>query len=395
MTFPCKSNSLARFRLCVWISEGGFPRVGHLDPLRVRRGPCVVVVMPVPPLVRRSLGVTLWRVFPNLLPTERGEVEVAPGSPHRLVAAVVDEVCAEYPVAVAEEYVVAVPFIDAEVSVEAVGDGVPGHYPAHPRLQARDVRLRRAGGKSEGGVARVQMGQVRDLIGAQGAAAAGVLGPAEHSGLEEGAIDDQLLAALEQVEQANLALGRIKFVRFLDSHPRHPPAFGGQRVTRAGQGLLLHEELLVCSLPFLRRHDWGCVYREMPSPVFIVFRLACCLLFAHRFCLLHLCVLHRSSAETGSLRSLRQNYCGDPTSALGFLPDAGSRIGSSNRGAASIGVTSEESRFRQTKGKNYRRLWSRNCLTAGSSARPIARSKACAASDVFPSLRNRCARTAQ
>jgi len=42
---------------------------------------------------------------------ERGEVEVAPGGPHRLVAAVVDEVCAEYPLAVAEEHVVAVPFM--------------------------------------------------------------------------------------------------------------------------------------------------------------------------------------------------------------------------------------------------------------------------------------------
>ena len=46
------------------------------------------------------------------------------------------------------------------------------------------------------------MGQVGDLIVAQGAAAAGVLGPAEHSGLEKGAIDDQLTAALEQIEQA-------------------------------------------------------------------------------------------------------------------------------------------------------------------------------------------------
>ncbi len=39
MTFQCKSNSLARFRLWVVLSEGGFSRVGHLDPLRVRRGP--------------------------------------------------------------------------------------------------------------------------------------------------------------------------------------------------------------------------------------------------------------------------------------------------------------------------------------------------------------------
>src|SRR5215467_5011572 len=48
----------------------------------------------------------------------------------------------------------------------------------------------------EARVAGVQMGQMRHLIGAQGTAAAGVLGPAEHPGLEEGAIHDQLPAAL-------------------------------------------------------------------------------------------------------------------------------------------------------------------------------------------------------
>jgi hypothetical protein len=48
----------------------------------------------------------------------------------------------------------------------------------------------------------------------------GVLRPAEHPGLEEGAIDDQLPATLEQVEQANLALGPFESVRLLDGHPR-------------------------------------------------------------------------------------------------------------------------------------------------------------------------------
>src|SRR5262252_755818 len=57
------------------------------------------------------------------------------------------------------------------------------------------------------------MGQVGDLIGAQGAAAAGMLGPAEHPGLEESAVDNQLATALEQVEQANLALGPLECVR--------------------------------------------------------------------------------------------------------------------------------------------------------------------------------------
>src|SRR5579863_9798786 len=85
-------HSLARLRLCVAFSKRGFPRIGDLDPLRVRRGLGVVVVVPVPPLVRRGLGVTLWRVLPSLLTAERRDIEVAPGAPHRLVAAVVDEV---------------------------------------------------------------------------------------------------------------------------------------------------------------------------------------------------------------------------------------------------------------------------------------------------------------
>src|SRR5580692_13043362 len=80
------SPSLARFRLGVALSEGGFSSVGHLDPLPVRRGFGVVVVVPVPPLVRRGLGVTLRRVLPSLLTGERRDVEVAPGGAHRLVA---------------------------------------------------------------------------------------------------------------------------------------------------------------------------------------------------------------------------------------------------------------------------------------------------------------------
>ena len=102
------------------------------------------------------------------------------------------------------------------------------------------------------------MGQVRDLIGAQGATAARVLGPAEYPGLEEGAIDDQLPAVLEQVEQANLALGTFELVLLLHHHPRHPSTLGGQCVTGAGQLLLFQEELLPCSLPLPFRHDpWG------------------------------------------------------------------------------------------------------------------------------------------
>ncbi len=100
----------------------------------------------------------------------------------------------------------AVPFVDAEVGVEAVGDGEPWHPPAHARLEPRDVGLWRARSIDQSRVAGVQMREMRHLIGAQRAAAAGVVGPAEHAGLEEGAIDDELTAALEQVEQARLAV---------------------------------------------------------------------------------------------------------------------------------------------------------------------------------------------
>jgi len=69
-------------------------------------------------------------------------------------------------------------------------------------FKARDVSLWRARGVGERSIAGIQMGQVGDLIRAQGAAAAGVLGPAEHPGLEEGAVNDQLRAALKQIEHA-------------------------------------------------------------------------------------------------------------------------------------------------------------------------------------------------
>src|SRR6516164_6792753 len=68
--------SLARFCFCVTLSERGFSSVRHLDPFPVRRSLGVVVVVPVPPLVRRGLGVTFGRVLPRLLTAKRCEVEI-------------------------------------------------------------------------------------------------------------------------------------------------------------------------------------------------------------------------------------------------------------------------------------------------------------------------------
>src|SRR5687768_5844937 len=88
-------------------------RVGAPPPARRRRGRTrsrlPVLVVQAPPLVGRRLRDALRRVLPLLLAPERGDVEVAPGAPHRLVAAGVDEVGAEHLVALAQEGVRAVP----------------------------------------------------------------------------------------------------------------------------------------------------------------------------------------------------------------------------------------------------------------------------------------------
>src|SRR5579863_1660706 len=79
--------------------------------------------------------------------------------------------------------------------------------------------------------------------------------PAMDAGLKESAVDDELAAAFEQVEQAQLATRSIENIGLLDSHPGHPAAFGGKLIACARHGLLLHQHLLSLSLPFLWRYD--------------------------------------------------------------------------------------------------------------------------------------------
>src|SRR4051794_36100942 len=83
---------------CVEVTGGG--GLGNLSQPPLRRCGMAVFVVPVPPLVRRGLGIALGEVLPLLLTPERGHVEVAPGAPQRLVATVVDEVGTEHLVAI-------------------------------------------------------------------------------------------------------------------------------------------------------------------------------------------------------------------------------------------------------------------------------------------------------
>ena len=95
--------------------------------------------------------------------------------------------------------------------------------------------LRCAGdGEHERRVTRIQMGDVRNLVGEHRAADAGVLGPAVHAGLEEGAVHDQLTPTVEQVEQTLLAFRPFELVFLLHREPRHPTPLGSERVAGLG-----------------------------------------------------------------------------------------------------------------------------------------------------------------
>src|SRR3954469_15993002 len=163
-----------------------------LDPFLVGRRTFGVAVVPVPPFVGRRLRIAFRRILPDLLPSQRRDVEVIPGAAHLLVAPALDEIGAEDPVAVAEEHVGPVPLVDAEIRIETVGDGDPWHGPAHPLLQPADIGLGRARSEHQRGVAGIQVRDMGNLVGHHGAAAAGMIGPTEHARLEEGAVDDQL-----------------------------------------------------------------------------------------------------------------------------------------------------------------------------------------------------------
>ena len=109
------------------------------------------------------------------------------------------------------------------------------------------------------------MSEVSDLVGQERAAVAATLGPAGHAGLEEEAVDDQLTAPSEQVEQTHRAIRALEGVLLLHGHSRHPAALGGQRIAGAGQLFLLHQQLLACGFPLLGRDNrWG-VHCGSPS----------------------------------------------------------------------------------------------------------------------------------
>ena len=73
----------------------------------------------------------------------------------------------------------------------------------------------------------------------------------------EGAVDDQLAAAVEEVGQAGRAIRALEAVVLFDGHPGHPPPLGREGVACAHVLLLLHKQLLASRLPVLRGNHAG------------------------------------------------------------------------------------------------------------------------------------------
>ena len=93
------------------------------------------------------------------------------------------------------------------------------------------------------------------LVGNHRAARASLLRPAVHARLVEEAVEDQLPAPVEEVEQAHWPVRSLELVLLLDEHPRHPAALGRHRVARVGELLLLDQQRVVRLLPFLLTDD--------------------------------------------------------------------------------------------------------------------------------------------
>src|ERR1700733_16115123 len=95
---------------------------------------------------------------------------------------------------------------------------------------------------------------MRDLVSPQRTAAARMLWPAEDTRFEERPIDNQRAPALEQIEQAQSAIGSIEPVLLLHSHPRHPSALGRQRIALPRELFFLHQQVRARRQTVLSRH---------------------------------------------------------------------------------------------------------------------------------------------
>src|SRR5712692_2761448 len=282
---------------------------------------------------------------------------------------------------------------DVEVVVEVgVVRADPGEAPAHAPADRLDLPDGRPG---HGGVADIVVVQVLqdalDVVDLEGAPdALSHLAWTHHE-----VLDEELGAPVEQVRERDLAVRRIEDVFLLHPDPRQVPAHLAELVPLPGMRLLAGEQRDACAEPLLsgddgvRRFRHGlAIHRDSSFFAGVSADAARMSPFsaglARNF---HTTEVARPPADPAPAairaRVVRQagHIVSPPPTAVGkFRP---SFLWRSRSGPFDKKDAGQPRRAR------------RNCRVAGSTARPIARSYASAASAARSRFRRRCARTAQ
>src|SRR6266699_3495488 len=127
----------------------------------------VILVVVVEPVVRR--GASACRLFPALLPSERGQIEIVVCPVEDIDPARGRRVRVKDILALAQEdthpTILAAVRRGMEVVIEVAAiRGEPRNGPAHPRLERLNLLQRRSRDKHQRGIAGMEMGQMADIV---------------------------------------------------------------------------------------------------------------------------------------------------------------------------------------------------------------------------------------
>ena len=130
--------------------------------------------------------------------------------------------------------------------------------PAHVLAIALQVLLLAAADGNEAVSRSRRCSRLLELVGVHRAAGAAALRVDVDIRIHEEPVQDELAAAVEEVEQRRvLAAGRGEAIVLLHADHRHAAALGSKGVTRAGVRLLLLEKRRARGAPLLRGDDVG------------------------------------------------------------------------------------------------------------------------------------------
>jgi hypothetical protein len=101
----------------------------------------------------------------------------------------------------------------------------------------------------------VEKGKVADVVDDHRTAVAARRRPAVNSGGKHEVVQDELASAIEEIQQARLAVRAVEDVVLVDLNHGQPTALGGQGVTRPGGLLFPGEQVLADCLPLGWRND--------------------------------------------------------------------------------------------------------------------------------------------